>query len=62
VPSTLANRKGNIGHFTTREEVFAGLSRQLVPRGIDGMDPANNQHGRYQASGGTGGGGTGGVR
>jgi len=66
VPSTLANRKGNIGHFTTREEVFARISSampqgELVPRGIDGVDFVNNQHGRYQSSGGSGSGG-GGVR
>jgi hypothetical protein len=63
VPSTLANRKGNVGHFNNaREEVFAGLSGRLVPRGIDGMDAAGNQHGRYQASAGGGSSGSGGVR
>ena len=70
VASTLSNKKGNIGHFTTSEQVFAGLGSRLVPRAIDGIDPSNNQHGRYQGTaGGTGGGGgtggtggTGGVR
>lgn len=59
VSSTLSNRKGNIGHFTTREEVFRGLSDRLVPRAIDALDSVNNQHGRYQ---GPSGGGTGGTR
>ena len=62
VPSTLSNRKGNIGHFDgAREAAFAGPSSRLVPRGIDGIDLVGNQHGRYQQSGG-GGSGNGGVR
>jgi hypothetical protein len=61
VPSSLSNKKGNIGHFTTREEVFRGLSDRVVPRAIDGMDSVANQHGRYQSAGG-GSSGTGGTR
>jgi subtilisin-like proprotein convertase family protein len=63
VSAALSNRKGNIGHVPSAgvQSVFAGLGSRLVPRVIDGLDPSNNQHGRYQGTGGGAGGGSGGV-
>lgn len=63
VSSTLSNRKGNMGHFVAgREAIFAGLGSSLVPRATDGLDPSNNQHGRYQGTSGGSGTSSGGPR
>jgi subtilisin-like proprotein convertase family protein len=72
VPSTFANKKGNIGHVVSGQEiVFDGpevnavtKAKKYKPAVATGLDSQGNQHGRYQGrtGGGTSGGTSGGVR